>query len=247
MRSIKNRGRHLSGIASSFVLAVSLCGCGGGGGSNDASGANRVAVTGVATDGCVTKAFQPNYVSESDPHTGRANAFRQWKVMPLRVCFAPGILWTQARQSAVQAGFDWWAQATGGEIAYVLVTDTAAADITVTFEQSGETEYGALTTFAYDSANHLTQASIAFNVSYIVRDSLLTPAAAHEFGHALGIDGHSTQPTDVMAYSASVYGLQNLSIRDINTMKTNYACSGAARSVSADPRRPAVRSITIYD
>ena len=125
--------------------------------------------------------------------------------------------------------------------------DAASADVTVTFEQSGETEYGALTTYQYDATNHLTQASITFNVAYINRDALLTPAAAHEFGHALGIDGHSVNQADVMAYSAGVYNLTGLSTRDINTIKTDYNCGSAARSAAARKKEAPFHSVAMYD
>ena len=118
--------------------------------------------------------------------------------------------------------------------------------MTVSFEQTGETEYGALTTYHYDASNHLTQASILFNLTSITRDALLTPAAAHEFGHALGIDGHSENSADIMAYSAAVYNLTGLSTRDINTIKTDYACASAARSASA-PKNAAFGAFTIQD
>ncbi len=230
----------------SLSCLVGLSGCGGGGGT--AGGGNSpVASTALGSaDGCVTKAYAPNYSGDTDPKTGKVNVLRTWLGLPLRVYFAPGTLLTPERQSAAVAGFNWWTAAENGTISYTLTTDAASADITVSFEQSGETEYGALTTYHYDASNHLTTASITFNVNYINRDSVLTPAAAHEFGHALGIDGHSENPADIMAYSASVYNLSGLSTRDINTIKTDYSC-GATKSAARPPKNAAVRAVAIYD
>ena len=244
MRYIYLRSRVVCGSLSGLFLISGLSGCGGGGGSS--SGSSRVSTT--STDGCVSKAFAPNYEGDTDPKTGKTNVLRTWVGLPLRVYFGPGTLLTPARQSAALAGFDWWVAAEGGTVAYVITTDAANTDITVSFEQSGETEYGALTTYQYDASNHLTQASITFNVTTISRDSLLTPAAAHEFGHALGIDGHSENQADIMAYSAGVYYLTGLSTRDINTIKTDYSCGAAARSVSATQKQAeTIRTVAIYD
>jgi predicted Zn-dependent protease len=49
----------------------------------------------------------------------------------------------------------------------------------------------------------------------------IASAARHEFGHALGIWGHSPQPEDVMYYS-QVQSPPNISPRDINTLKKIY-------------------------
>ena len=241
MRNTYQIHRGVFGTLPALFLLAGLSGCGGGG----ASGGNSL-VSSASTDGCVTKAYAPNYAGDTDPKTGKANVLRTWVGLPLRVYFAPGALLTPDRQSAALAGFDWWAMAENGTISYLVAIDAANADITVAFEQSGETEYGAVTTYHYDASNHLTQASITFNVAYINRDALLTPAAAHEFGHALGIDGHSENPADIMAYSASVYNLTGLSTRDINTIKTDYSC-GATRSAASLPKSAAVRSVTVYD
>lgn len=246
MRKTNQDTHRFFGTMTCLFLAAGLSGCGGGGGASSRD--NRVASTSTgATDGCVTKAFAPNYSGDTDPKTGKANVLRTWNSLPARIYFAPGALLTPARQSAALAGFDWWVAAENGAVSYSITTDAASANITVSFEQSGETEYGALTTYQYDAGNHLTQASITFNVAYINRDALLTPAAAHEFGHALGIDGHSVNTADVMAYSAGVYNLTGLSTRDINTIKTDYQCGAAARSPSARKKDETAASVAIYD
>ncbi|MGL6136626.1 MAG: matrixin family metalloprotease, partial [Planktothrix sp.] len=46
-------------------------------------------------------------------------------------------------------------------------------------------------------------------------------AILHEFGHALGIWGHSPEPTDVM-YFSQVREPPPISARDINTLKRIY-------------------------
>lgn len=52
-------------------------------------------------------------------------------------------------------------------------------------------------------------------------DSYLQAAARHEMGHALGIWGHSPQPTDAL-YFSQVRHPPNISARDLNTLKRVY-------------------------
>ena len=47
--------------------------------------------------------------------------------------------------------------------------------------------------------------------------------AAHEFGHALGIDGHSDVPTDLMFSVIDSDHPQTISARDLNTLECLYS------------------------
>ena len=58
-------------------------------------------------------------------------------------------------------------------------------------------------------------------LSPMQRGKYLPAAARHEFGHALGIWGHSLEDTDVMYYS-QVGEPPPISVRDINTLKRVY-------------------------
>ncbi len=60
--------------------------------------------------------------------------------------------------------------------------------------------------------------------------------AAHEFGHALGIDGHSDNSSDLM-YAVHVIGEPcPLTQHDLNTMKTGYC--GVFSRAAGPHRRP---------
>lgn len=202
-----------------FILA----GCGGGSGGADSVGSPRLA---AAASVCAEAPFTPNYADGTNPDNGQPNRLFHWPSMPVRIYFAAGDLGTDSlRQQALQ-GLGWWVAGTRGLISYAVVSSAAQAQITVTFQNMGNNGDGALSTFTYSSGGDMVSASTTFNMSYLSGVASIVPVAAHEFGHALGIDGHSSNPNDVMNPTASVYSLTGLSQRDVNTMLTAYCSAG---------------------
>ena len=65
--------------------------------------------------------------------------------------------------------------------------------------------------------------------------------SAHEFGHALGMNGHSDDTNDVMFTAHLIDSMKPLTTRDINSLKTAY-CGQFGR---AAPLRSAVNVFTI--
>lgn len=199
MRSSFRRGLRLAAVC--FLIALN--GCGGGGGSNNLPGA------------CDTTTFTPNYANLSN--------LRHWPGFPLRVFLGP------ANQSTIDLtlrGFDQWVTATNGRVDYVLVNDAANADIVVSFDINDGGDQVGLTTITF-RGNLIERAEIDFfylpaNQPGAARINQI--AAAHEFGHALGLSLHSPNENDLMA--AITDGTNTtISNRDLNTLLTAYCNS----------------------
>jgi predicted Zn-dependent protease len=243
------------------VLAVvslgMLSGCGGGGGSAAIGGNGASSFTGASTDtkanavppstivstsGCTAATYTPNYST--------LLTLYRWTHEPLRVRFInSGTVTTsdgtQAdMQSVAVEGFTEWAAATNNGISLQITTDPAQTDVTVHF--------GSLA--AAPTANDvlgLEQSTLYQDDTIKSADVLLntwpsmTPGnvesfretAAHEFGHALGINGHSDSPQDVMYAAHSILVGKPLTVRDINTLRTGY-CNAFGRSAAAPPSGP---------
>jgi predicted Zn-dependent protease len=106
----------------------------------------------------------------------------------------------------VLAGLDEWVDATHAKVCYIRTTDPSKADITVQFEPgkflSAETRTlseGQIVgeTNIFSSGTTLKKASIQLAEDAGTLEDLQA-TAAHEFGHALGIERHSDQAGDLM-------------------------------------------------
>ncbi len=188
----------------------------------------------------------PNYVQAISIH-----GLLHWKRMPVSVYFTPGEASTRQRRDRARAGFDEWVQATGGFIAYRVVDAPSQTDITVTFDeapflvaQTHQTGNTGLTFYG----KTLKRAEIELAAGGDTTPNQLQELAAHEFGHALGIDGHSDDPDDLMApvelrvfdaYGAPVDAPPHpVTRRDLNTLR---ACYNVPMAAPAPPRVEASR------
>ena len=137
-----------------------------------------------------------------------------------------------------------WQAVSGGIFSFVYVNNPAAADVTVVFGKKSAGDFGI--SKSSNQNNKRDKTTVTLYTINSVTGKPLTPidvhnVALHEFGHMLGINGHSPSaedrlyPTyDYQKYSATPL---KLSQRDINTMMTLY-------KMDLDPNATGDNSIT---
>ena len=160
-----------------------------------------------------------------------------WAQFPVRV-YLPTQGQGQAEEArTILAGFDEWVKASHGKVSYVRVSEAGKAEITVQLVPgrflSAETRsVGAVgETTVYSSRSALKKADIRLAEGAGVPEDLQT-TAAHEFGHALGISGHSDDPNDLMYPVESSHfnpldqplpgGAAPVTAHDLRTLKECY-------------------------
>jgi hypothetical protein len=152
----------------------------------------------------------PNYLS-------RVKKREPWKQFPLKVFFLRDQEFASARQVMACHGFDRWVIASDGMFEYEVTAEPREAVIFVRFDR--KTDNG-LTQVGRDKAHHL-RALITIGVRNGAQSDI-EAIAAHEYGHALGIEGHSDSKRDLMypVHWAGNHG--RVSPRDLNTLAASY-------------------------
>ena len=175
-----------------------------------------------------------------------------WDHLPLTVYLTPGVSSSAARVQAVRAGLDEWAAASNGVLDYRVVDRAASADVTIRFLPGAyvppnRDEVGRTETLARGRVLHHADTVLATSGVTLPE---LTEHAAHEWGHVLGIHGHSDSPDDLM-YSVSVHTVyigqdpppettRTVSRRDLKTIARAYPAefrAGAAKDGGNGPNR----------
>lgn len=218
-------GRSFAPAVGALVLSLALP-LSAGRGSIQASSTSRATQFGSvrATAGApavrrtVASGDAANYADHLSGHLHR------WTHFPLTVAFVRDANFSASLEQSAIAGLNDWVSATESRVTYRLVNDPASADITVQF--TPERDYGVTDTAFHNDI--LSHASVSVGIAPTdgIRPSAddVKALSAHEFGHALGIDGHSTDPGDLMY--PSVDGSTKVSPRDENTLAVDYHFSG---------------------
>ena len=167
-----------------------------------------------------------------------------WARMPVRVRFAPGGAATPERVQAARAGFNEWALMTLDVIRCQVVDDPQKADLVVRFDPAAFVP-GHPGAVGHTELTHADSVLVAADMTLATGGAAaadLTQTAAHEFGHALGINGHSDDPADMMYPSTTRLILPDgtalpapprlVTTRDLNTL---WLCYPALRPRPAAP------------
>lgn len=223
-----------------------LLGCGGGSG-NASAAASRGSITTnqtagsltspSASDACSADTFSPNFANLIHP-------LYHWTRFPVKVYFAGTVVITNPDgtksdlRDVAMSGFQEWSDVTNGQVVIQTTSDAASADIVVHLDSlkalPTASDILGIEQSTLDSLGNMQHADIKLNTWPGMTEQNIASfqeTAAHEFGHALGINGHSDNPADVMYPSHSLYVFKPLSQRDINTFKTAY-CLSAGKNIS---------------
>lgn len=161
---------------------------------------------------CTEDSFTPNYISQLD-------ALIRWREFPVRLYFVRDEHYTSKRQQLAIEGFQQWVRLTNEKIRFVLTDEEQEAQIRVRFDPS--TAAGRTECTYYPERRELDKVEIVIGVRGDVPANIQS-VSVHEFGHALGIVGHSDDPKDAM-YPRYIVGVSaRLSQRDLNVIKTAY-------------------------
>ncbi len=185
----------------------------------------------TAVLGCTTTEFTPNYAD----FVG-VSRLRHWGVFPVKVFFRNevdidrGNGQTTHISDRVKEGIQAWMNSVVG-VSWTEVNTESQADIKVQIQvlaaEPGPGDELGVTTVSFDpGTNELSTADMVINtwngMNLTNVDVDIPQTSAHEFGHALGIGGHSNDEDDLMYPSAASGTVTNITTADRNTLKTAY-------------------------
>lgn len=210
-------------VLGAFITA-GLTGCGGGGGSSSSS------------ETCGPEFRTPNYVTDRDPVDNSPNFVLRWPAFPLGIFFKNDETYldgatTVTASSRFREGAARWAAATANGISFRDSTSASGSDIEITFNRlanrPGNGDVLGLTRVTYfPSSGTIVKAEITMNTwPGMTRAEFvngLRDTSTHELGHALFLQGHSSNNGDVMYWTSASDDDRALSTRDINSVLTAY-------------------------
>ncbi|CAN5548249.1 hypothetical protein BH10CYA1_BH10CYA1_61260 [soil metagenome] len=156
--------------------------------------------------------------------------------LPLKVFIADGkgvFGFRDGYTEEVENAFRTWGIASEGIVNFQRVSQPQQADILFSwssrFEKNQGTEVGNTLTVTRPSSvsglGILDQARIRMLTNFDNKsfsNEEIRKIALHEIGHALGIQGHSPDPNDIMYFTTSPQQQSSLTARDVNTFRRLY-------------------------
>lgn len=149
--------------------------------------------------------------------------------MPIRVYITDGSKvqgWTPAYKAYVSDAMSLWQNATGNKLRFILTTDPKKADINVHWHRNFS--HGVIGVNPFQSLGEMIVSSDVHVAMYYSKNGSPMPPETvrdtmiHEFGHAIGIQGHSPYPEDVMYWAETEEKAHSLTQRDKNTIASLY-------------------------
>lgn len=198
------------------ALSLTLAGCGGGGGGPTTPVSGNTPIPGNTA---TPRLFTSNYIADIP-------TLRRWRQFPVSVSFVDDSNYSAAAQQRALAGFNFWLKKIPNGPTLTVASSSQMSDLTVSFYQFDSATNNILgTTRVFSSTNPNFPGTISratMELGITGDNTLDIATAAHEYGHALGILGHSKNPDDLMYFQGNDDRSGQLTAADINTMLTNY-------------------------